>query len=243
MVPASLMRLLRWLPVVAAIGAGLLLLLAGLGVRAQLWDFGTGFNLLRATAYVGAGAAIGAALFMLIPPLRRKNVTTLLVAVVLGLGMAYVPWAWKQQAGSVPPIHDITTDTDNPPAFVDIAPLRAESPNGIAYGGPEVAAAQRKAYPDIGPLTLSVPPSDAWTRALEVVRQAGWEVVAADAATGRIEATDTTRWFGFKDDVVIRVSAAPGGSRIDIRSVSRVGRSDVGTNAKRIRDFLSRLTG
>ena len=237
------MKLLRWLPLVAAIGAGLLLLVSGLGVRAQLWDFRAGFNLLRVTVYLGTGAAVGAALFVLIPKLRARNVVTLLVAIALGSGAAYVPWQWRQQARSVPPIHDITTDTDNPPTFVAIAPLRANSPNGVVYGGPEVAAAQHKAYPDIGPLTLPVPPSNAWTRVLQVVKQAGWEVVAADATTGRIEATDTTRWFAFKDDVVIRVSAVPGGSRIDIRSVSRVGRNDIGTNARRIRAFLSMLAG
>jgi uncharacterized protein (DUF1499 family) len=70
----------------------------------------------------------------------------------------------------------------------------------------------------------------------------GWQIVDANASEGRIEATDTTFWFGFKDDIVIRVAATSGGSRIDVRSVSRVGRSDVGTNAKRIRCYLKRLT-
>jgi uncharacterized protein (DUF1499 family) len=77
--------------------------------------------------------------------------------------------------------------------------------------------------------------------AVAAARAMGWEVVAADRASGRIEATDTTRFFGFKDDVVIRVQAAPGGSRVDVRSVSRVGGSDVGTNATRIRAYLARL--
>ena len=66
----------------------------------------------------------------------------------------------------------------------------------------------------------------------------GWEIVASDPAAGRIEATDTTFWFGFKDDVVVRVAAAPDGSRVDVRSLSRVGLSDVGTNAARIRKYL-----
>ena len=69
----------------------------------------------------------------------------------------------------------------------------------------------------------------------------GWDLVASDPASGRIEATDTTFWFGFKDDIVIRVAAAPGGSRVDIRSLSRVGVSDVGTNAARIRKYLTAL--
>ncbi len=87
-----------------------------------------------------------------------------------------------------------------------------------------------------------MPPADAYRQAFDLVRARGWEVVAADEAGRRIEATDTTYWFGFKDDVAIRVSAMPDGmSRVDVRSVSRVGRSDVGTNAKRIREFLANL--
>ena len=69
----------------------------------------------------------------------------------------------------------------------------------------------------------------------------GWQIVDANAREGRIEATATTFWFGFKDDVVVRIVPAPGGSRVDVRSVSRVGVSDVGANAKRVRDFLQKL--
>jgi uncharacterized protein (DUF1499 family) len=88
---------------------------------------------------------------------------------------------------------------------------------------------------------LNVPPPQAFDRALASVREMGWDLVAADAAAGRIEATDTTFWFGFKDDVVIRVRPADGGSRIDVRSVSRIGVGDAGTNAKRIGAYLDAL--
>ena len=77
--------------------------------------------------------------------------------------------------------------------------------------------------------------------ARHAARELGWEIAAAVSGEGRIEATDQTFWFGFKDDVVVRVRAADGGSRVDVRSVSRVGRSDVGTNARRIRRFLQRV--
>ena len=70
----------------------------------------------------------------------------------------------------------------------------------------------------------------------------GWEIVASDPKTLRIEATDTTLWFGFKDDVVVRLTPSPTGSRIDVRSVSRVGKSDVGTNARRIKAYLAQVT-
>ena len=105
-----------------------------------------------------------------------------------------------------------------------------------------MALAQRHAYPDIRPLFLPLAPPPAFDRALNAARAAAWEIVAADSASGRIEATATTRWFGFKDDVVVRIAPAASGSRVDVRSVSRVGQSDVGTNAKRIRDYLARLS-
>ena len=103
------------------------------------------------------------------------------------------------------------------------------------------AAQQLKAYPDLHPKLLSVPPNEAVQKALDAARASGWEVVAIDPPSGRIEATDTTRWFGFKDDIVVRVRPDPNGSRIDVRSASRVGRSDVGKNAERVREFLGRL--
>jgi uncharacterized protein (DUF1499 family) len=146
-----------------------------------------------------------------------------------------------RQARLLPPIHDITTDLDDPPAFEAILPLRAGAPNPAAYGGPEVAAAQRAGYPDLAPLRLNASVPEAYRRALAAARGMGWDIVAADSAAGRIEATATTRWFGFKDDVVVRVRAAGAGARVDVRSVSRVGRSDVGTNARRIREYLGRV--
>jgi uncharacterized protein (DUF1499 family) len=84
-------------------------------------------------------------------------------------------------------------------------------------------------------------PNQAFDRALATARAMGWEIIASDPTAGRIEATDTTLWFGFKDDVVVRVEAAPGGSRVDVRSLSRVGLSDVGTNAARIEKYLTAL--
>jgi uncharacterized protein (DUF1499 family) len=88
---------------------------------------------------------------------------------------------------------------------------------------------------------LTDPPAAAFTRALGAARRMGWEIVAADSAAGRIEATATTTWFGFKDDVVVRIKPNQNGSRIDVRSESRVGGSDIGTNAKRIRRYLGEL--
>jgi uncharacterized protein (DUF1499 family) len=217
----------------------MLLLAAGPGTRLGLWPFGTGFQMLRWAAYAGAaGGALALAALLLGP---RRALAAL--ALVLALGAAVPPWQVQRSARGKPPIHDISTDTGDPPTFVAVVPLRRDAKNAVEYGGPEVAAQQRKAYPDIGPLTLPVAPPQAFERALRAARGQGWEIVAAVPGEGRIEATDTTRWFGFKDDVVIRVRPQAAGSRVDVRSVSRVGRGDVGTNARRIRGFLEALRG
>ena len=145
------------------------------------------------------------------------------------------------QAQHVPAIHDISTDTEDPPAFVALLAEREKTPNGAAYGGAQVAAKQHAAYPDIKPLVLSAAPRETMQRAIDAARAMGWQIAAANAADGRIEATARTRWFGFRDDVVVRIRALGTGSRVDVRSVSRVGRSDVGANATRVREFLHRL--
>lgn len=122
-----------------------------------------------------------------------------------------------------------------------MAPLRADAPNPVDYEGEEVARQQREAYPDIVTLQTDAYPAIVFEHALQVVERQGWELVDANADDGRIEATDTTFWFGFKDDVVIRIQSSETGSLVDVRSKSRVGLSDVGTNAHRIRQFLDAL--
>ncbi len=151
------------------------------------------------------------------------------------------PLNWLRTASRVPPIHDITTDTQNPPQFVALLPLRKNARNSAQYAGPEVAALQAKAYPHIVPMVLNMPPDRAFQYALSAAREMGWLIVGENPGAGRIEATATTRWFGFKDDVVIRITPAEQGSRVDVRSVSRVGVSDLGTNASRIEVYLKRL--
>jgi len=146
---------------------------------------------------------------------------------------------WYRMAKAVLMIHDITTDTENPPEFVSILPLRKDASNPAEYGGPEIAAKQHAAYPDIRPLTVGISPSRGYEAALATARRMNWRIVDGNPSERRIEAVATTRWFGFRDDIVIRISPAPnGGSVLDIRSVSRVGLSDIGTNARRIRTFL-----
>jgi len=235
------MKFVSLLLVLAALVAAVTLLVAGPGARLDFWDFRFGFTLMRWALYIGAGTAAVALLLVLIPPTRRGQALKLASALVIGLSVAAVPYLQVRQARSVPPIHDISTDTLNPPAFVAIAPLRADAPNPIEYPGEDVARQQREAYPGISSFTTDVYPAILFEHAVAVARNLGWEVVATDQDEGRIEATDTTFWFGFKDDVVIRIRANNDGSIVDLRSKSRVGMSDVGANAARIRGFLEAL--
>ena len=228
-----------------AIVAALVLVAAGPGYRVQLWGLGVGFAMLRWAVYIGlAGAAVSLAGAVAVLIQRNaKSLPLALAGIILGIAIANIPYSWREAAREVPAIHDITTDTADPPAFVAILPLRAGAPNPPGYAGRAVAVRQDRAYPDIGPALLAVAPITAYERALAAARGQGWEIVAAAPDEGRIEASDTSFWFGFVDDVVIRVTLTGEGSRVDIRSKSRVGGSDVGINAKRIRAFLAELQG
>lgn len=228
-----------------AVGVSLLGLIL-LGLAGPVYRLGvplqTAFTVLRWAGYVGlAGAATGLLAFLWARWRgKRLGSAFALIALVIGLITAGIPYQWQQRAQRMPPIHDITTDLDNPPQFQAIVPLRADAPNSLERG-PELAALQRDGYPDLAPVTLTQPLNEAFTRALAVAQDKGWEIVSGDQAAGRIEATDTTRWFGFTDDVVVRLTPWGAGTRVDVRSVSRIGRSDVGTNARRIEEFLDAL--
>lgn len=195
-------------------------------------------------AYVGCAAAgvslIGLVMTSLRPQDTRRGIALAVISLLAG-GVLFGMAGRFRLGPPKPSIHDITTDTQDPPQYVAVLPLRANAPNKTVYGGERVAALQRKAYPDLQPLMLNVPPQQAFDRALATVREMRWDLVAADAVAGRIEATDTTFWMGFKDDVIVRVRPTDQGSRIDVRSLSRVGGGDVGTNAKRIRAYLKAL--
>ena len=235
---ATLGFVLSAIAITAALGAGA-------GTRLALWEFRQGFRILTWAAYFGiagtslslAGAIVGR------PGNGRRGFPLAVAGIILGALAFGVPGIWYMIAKRLPMIHDITTDTENPPVFVTVLALRKDAPNSSTYGGPEIAAQQHAAYPDIRPLVSDLPPAQAYDRARSVARQMGWKIVDENQAEGRIEATASTRWFGFKDDVVLRIVPAAGnGSRVDVRSVSRVGRSDVGTNARRIRTFLRKFS-
>ncbi|MDX1464536.1 MAG: DUF1499 domain-containing protein [Halomonas sp.] len=214
---------------------------AGPAYRLEMLSLGEAFSLLRYGAFVALGAAGLGAVSLLIAAFTRRALPALLGALVIlaGLALVAVPWQQLQQARSVPPIHDITTDLEEPPAFEALAEARRAAPNAVAYPGEATAKQQREGYPELGPLLLQAP-LPAVREAVEAVAgEAGWTIAAV--GDHRLEATDTTFWFGFKDDVVIRLRETDDGVRVDMRSASRLGTSDVGTNAARIRATLQAL--
>lgn len=234
--PATAGFLVSIAAIAAAIGAGA-------GTRLGWWEFSQGFRILNWAAYFGvAGTLLSLAGAILSRPGgRSRGLLPSIAGILLGAIAFGVPASYYYTAMRVPRIHDITTDTANPPKFQFVLDLRKGAPNSPEYGGPEIAAQQREAYPDIRPLEADIPPAKAYEKALDVAVKMGWQIVNGNGREGRIEATDTTRWFGFKDDIVIRITpTSENRSRLDIRSASRVGISDVGANACRIRAFLKR---
>jgi uncharacterized protein (DUF1499 family) len=186
--------------------------LAGLGHRWGLWDFGTGFTILRWAAYLGAAAAAMSACVWVYALLSRSASGLLLTGLAIALARFVALLAARDRAGA-----------------------RSD------YGGQSVAAQQLRAYPRLGSVTHTLAPDQAFERALSAARDLGWSIVAAVPDEGRIEASDRSFWFGFTDDVVIRIRGHENGSLIDIRSVSRVGISDLGVNAARIQAFTEKL--
>ena len=231
---------LPWLAAALALVAVLLLAAGPLGWRLGLWHFRIAFfYLMPAAAYCGLAAMAIAVLGLIVSRGHGRRLAIGIVAVVVGGGIAYVPWQFDRLRGIVPPIHDVTTDPANPPAFVAAAAMRKAQNLNTADYEPQLPEQQRKAYPDLAPVLLDLAPQQAVERALDPAKRLGWSITETDPAAGRIEATETSRWFRFVDDIVIRVAANGGGSRIDLRSSSRVGRSDFGVNANRIRRFIA----
>ena len=198
-------------------------------------------------ALIGSVLVLSAASVFVFIAVRNdmvRNRNLLLLAMALSLVPMIIMGPQIVKGRSVPAIHDITTDTDAPPEFRVMVKHRVHAINGLAYGtedmpAAELAALQLAAYPNVKHLESELSVADAVARSESVLKKQGLKIVSTDVGAGLVEATATTFWFGFKDDVVVRVVANAAGSRIDIRSVSRVGQSDIGANAARIEAFLA----
>ncbi|MFT4934723.1 MAG: hypothetical protein ACI9LT_001409 [Pseudoalteromonas distincta] len=239
-------------------------MVAALGVKFDLWSWRLGLGVL----IVQWGprlliAALVIALVALVATLVRSPRTgwraALIALIIPAVGFGYLGYV-RGQSADIPPIHDVTTNVEDPPVYSEamIALRTAEESNPVAefsapltslpaYQGPRFAPLAGKtlgqvgqeAYPELTTLVTAKAPADAFAAAEAEARAQGWAIVSADA--GAIEATAETFWFGFKDDVVIRVRPAEAGSAIDMRSTSRVGLSDLGANAARIEGYMTAL--
>jgi len=220
----------------ATLAAALLVLLAGPLHRYDVLGWQAALGLFVMAALLSGIGAI----WCLVQLLRRRGGTVTVVAAAVGFAAVAAALALAVAGSDKPPINDISTDTLDPPVFAAInGDIRGEDVTPIDFN-PAFAAQQASAYPDIRPLDLPVPRPQAYDLALAACDK-DWQIIAADRAAGRIEAVARVAWWGFRDDVVIRLSATATGTRIDVRSKSRVGEGDLGVNARRIAAYLDRL--
>lgn len=231
-------RILLYLSVAIAF----LFVISGYGYQWNLWEMGLAFSMLRYAAYGAIGVAvISVPALWFLRDRGAKTVSYLVFAFLITASAAVTALYWQHRANSVPPIHDITTDLNSPPEFVAMVRLREDAPNPPEYDAEESSDAQREAYPHIEPLMVDMELQEVMDIAVVLVADRGWQLVAINRNDGRIEATEKLPWFGFKDDVLLRFTEENGSTRVDMRSKSRIGRSDLGVNAKRIEQFLDDL--
>jgi uncharacterized protein (DUF1499 family) len=228
---------------VGAVIAAVLLPLGALGTKFGIWGFQTGFLALGASTILAALGFVIGVISIFVSKKRGfdGDMPSLAIGIVVsGLIISLMAMQFYT-ASNVPPIHNISTNVDDPPEFVAIVALRGEGSNPLAYDGEKLGPMQQEAYPWVQTLSMPIPRAETVGRVETVLEGMGLEIVAVDPDAGIVEATDTTFWFGFKDDVVVRVRDSGAGSTVDVRSVSRVGLSDLGANARRIGRILEAL--
>lgn len=231
-----------------ALFAGFLALLAVAAYRFGLVGFQIAVPGLALSALTASVAALLGIIALFIAMFQRKSAMRALIGILLGFVIAMPVVSTMLVGFGVPRIHDITTDLDHPPVFEMITELRTETDNALDRQTPEnLAQLQREGYPDLKSLVLNHAPAAVFQHALQLVESRGWAIAGVDAKKGIIEATASTPVMAFQDDVVIRIHGIKadgiraGESQVDMRSVSRVGLSDLGANAKRIQRFLADL--
>ena len=221
-----------------ALIAPLIMLIAGGLYRLRFVDFQIPLLAFAVAVLLAALAALFGLIGAVSGALGAHDKTIrAVVALAVALLVLVGPLNTLRQGAGAPMIHDITTDLEDPPIFVEVPRKRSVSDNSLDIDA-EVLATQKAYYTDIGPTMLPMAKREAFALVRETVNDFEWVVHAENANLGYIEATASTPFFGFRDDVVIRVSEEAGRVRVDMRSASRVGLSDLGVNAGRIRDFM-----
>lgn len=215
--------------------------IAVIAYRLQLWPMGVSFKIIKLTGYASVAVLALAALLGLYALFQKQLdvvkscvfVTVLLAIPVIG------PSVQVYKAKTLPFLHQVSTDTVNPPQFQAVIALRGDNSNPLKYDSEKLAPLQQAAYPEVQTIKSELTTQQAFTKAIATAMSLGWEIIAKNPEQGTIEAVDTTLLWGFKDDVVIRIQATAAGSNIDLRSISRIGGTDLGANANRIRRFIS----
>ncbi|MAQ37128.1 hypothetical protein BMI86_16480 [Thioclava sp. DLFJ5-1] len=210
-----------------------LLALSVWGYRAGGWPWPQAYDIAGWGVWTALAGVVAALVTLAGAVRKRRGASIALIGLILSLPVAGLGVAFEIAARTTPPINDISTDTEDPPVYWFTAtPTDYPAQN---------AEPQRSAYPDVRPLDLPIPVEDAFAEALTLVETHGWEVLSADPAENQIEAIARSRVFGFEDEVAVRVTDIETGSRIDMRSRSRLGQIDRGANARRIEAFLAEL--
>jgi hypothetical protein len=246
-------RKLSWAALALSLGGLIAALVAAGGSGQGIWHFRVGFAILRYALYAAVAGGLLAIIALLFARKRGASIKQNFLALVIALGFVAYLGSHIVTARSVPAIHDVTTNLEDMPQFAALKVREDNLENVPDNDDPRLIAMDpesrwkalhREAYADLRPVRVPWPVAETLRRAEAVARDRGWEIARVDPKAGTVEATDTTRFFRFKDDVVVRVrpyAEAKGGSQVDVRSISRVGGSDVGANAARIRSFLNDL--
>lgn len=208
--------------------------------RTNLTGFGTAFTLVKYGVMFGAALFVVGVLYWIF--VRKKNPVSAKAALVGGL-IALIPviplGMQVSKAKSLPFIHNISTDTINPPQFDKVIALRTSKDNTHEYDVDKLAKQQQAGYPNIKTHYTQLTVDQALEKAKKTAESLGWQIVNIDSTQGLLEATETTLLWGFKDDVVVRIQARENNTAVDLRSVSRLGQSDIGANAARIEKFIN----
>ncbi|WP_392384253.1 DUF1499 domain-containing protein [Marinomonas primoryensis] len=215
------------------------------GVRIGVFEPLTGFSMLRKSVFASLFLSFLAVLSLGLCRKERNIASQRFFFLVLIVSLVYsTMWiGFYLQRSGLPQINDITTDTDTPPTYLNVNFIRKYNENNLSYNS-EWAAIQHKYYPEVLPVYTSKSKDFVYSVVTGLIESRGWEVVAKYSQAGIVEATARTPIFGFRDDVVIRITQIePDKVQVDMRSCSRTGRGDYGVNAQRIESFMSDLTG